>query len=361
MKPKAFLLLLMLLPLMMLSQNRIKDTVYGNVKSVREKLIFLDSVRQTYKLFDIEGDYGHHGFMSREFTMSRFNTFWYTLPFTHYMNYYREYNHKNQITTETWYYKDNSFLTKYEFAYDEKGNLVEEKESDEFGEVITKKWGYDHANRMATLLKSYKEWGGFTFLGYQYNRAGELIATTSYHENEKVNDRKFEYESGRVVRVYHTLPYKLTAGNDPNHKTKVHGEWDTYLYEEYKYDEHGNKTIVTNYSSVIEGTNDAPAVTTYFYDSNNNMVSNSNSPWVFTYDSKSRLILEKNSINGKTYIDNKYTYKGNNLIKLLYTENGKTTTVTFSYKFDSHNNWIEQTKSINGKPLYVRRREIVYY
>lgn len=351
----------MLVPLSMLSQNRIKDTVYGNVRSVREKLIFLDSVRQNYKLFANEDEYGHHGFMSREFTIKRFNTFWYTLPIVHYMNYYREYNDKQRITSETWFYKDNSFLTKYEFAYDDEGNLITERKSDEFGEIITKQWGYDHKNRVATLLKSYKT-GGFTFLGYQYNSSGQLIATNAYRENEKAIDRKFEYESGKLVRVYHTLPYKLIPGDDPKYKTKIHGEWDTYLYEEYQYDEYGNKTAVTNYSSVIEGTNDLPSVVHYIYDENHNMIANSGSPRIFSFDEKNRIVMEKLvERTGKEMIQSKYLYKNENLIKLLYTEDGKTTTVTFSYKFDDHNNWTEQIKSINGKPLYVRRRKIVYY
>ncbi len=135
------IILLLLLPFASFSQNRIKDTVYGNVKSVREKLYFLDSVHQTYKLFADEGDYGHHGFTSKKFTQERFNIFWYSMPIVHYMNYYREYDNSNRVTSETWYYKDNSLLTKYEFSYDERGNLAEEKETDESGEVITKKWG----------------------------------------------------------------------------------------------------------------------------------------------------------------------------------------------------------------------------
>jgi predicted metal-dependent phosphoesterase TrpH len=33
----------------------------------------------------------------------------------------------------------------------------------------------------------------------------------------------------------------------------------------------------------------------------------------------------------------------------------------FEYKFDDKNNWIEQSKYINGKKLYVWKRKIIYY
>ena len=33
----------------------------------------------------------------------------------------------------------------------------------------------------------------------------------------------------------------------------------------------------------------------------------------------------------------------------------------FEYVFDDKKNWIEQTKSINGKKLYVWKREIKYF
>ena len=35
--------------------------------------------------------------------------------------------------------------------------------------------------------------------------------------------------------------------------------------------------------------------------------------------------------------------------------------IDFEYVFDDKKNWIEQTKSINGKKLYVWKREIKYF
>ena len=45
----------------------------------------------------------------------------------------------------------------------------------------------------------------------------------------------------------------------------------------------------------------------------------------------------------------------------MYLEKGITTQVDFEYVFDDKKNWIKQTKSINGKKLYVWKRELKYF
>lgn len=47
--------------------------------------------------------------------------------------------------------------------------------------------------------------------------------------------------------------------------------------------------------------------------------------------------------------------------KLTYSENGTINTVDFEYTFDDRKNWIEQTKSVNGKKLYVWKRDLKYF
>ena len=47
--------------------------------------------------------------------------------------------------------------------------------------------------------------------------------------------------------------------------------------------------------------------------------------------------------------------------KLTYSENGTINTVDFEYTFDDRKNWIEQTKSVNEKKLYVWKRELKYF
>ncbi|NUY80303.1 hypothetical protein HUK80_05305 [Flavobacterium sp. MAH-1] len=57
-----------------------------------------------------------------------------------------------------------------------------------------------------------------------------------------------------------------------------------------------------------------------------------------------------------------YAYNAKGLVsRAKFTSNGKTTICEFKYTFDHKNNWIEQTKTVNGKPLYLRKRTITYY
>ena len=71
--------LLMLFFCAIISYGQQKDTIYGKVKSVREQLFFLDENNQNMKFFSSEGDYGHHGFISPEFTKNRFYSWWYNV------------------------------------------------------------------------------------------------------------------------------------------------------------------------------------------------------------------------------------------------------------------------------------------
>jgi hypothetical protein len=99
---------------------------------------------------------------------------------------------------------------------------------------------------------------------------------------------------------------------------------------------------------------------------------------IYSYDNKDSLTyyqtFEYDKLNRKTKEFNLYTkYPENNisreyfynetdyLNKLLYLEKGITTQVDFEYVFDENKNWIEQTKSVNGKKLYVWKRELKYF
>ena len=57
-----------------------------------------------------------------------------------------------------------------------------------------------------------------------------------------------------------------------------------------------------------------------------------------------------------------YVYNENEFpSKHTYSENGTINTIDFEYTFDDRKNWIEQTKSVNGKKLYVWKRDLKYF
>ena len=106
---KLKLLIIVILSLLYnVSFSQPKDTIYGKIKSIKEQLIFLDENRQNLKLFSTEGDYGHNGFLSEEYTKSRFNIWWYQTYWVHYINYYKEFDENNKLLKVVWNYKDQS-------------------------------------------------------------------------------------------------------------------------------------------------------------------------------------------------------------------------------------------------------------
>ena len=72
------------------------------------------------------------------------------------------------------------------------------------------------------------------------------------------------------------------------------------------------------------------------------------------------MIINLQYPNNKILLE--YVYNENEFLsKLTYSENGTINTVDFEYIFDDRKNWIEQTKFVNEKKLYVWKRELKYF
>lgn len=349
------------------------DSLKGNIRFVREKLIFLNDSIQNLKLFSSEGDYGHHGFFSREFTLERFKNWWYTLPWTHYINYYREYDKNQNIILETWFYKNDSFLREYQFKYDDKENLIEIKEyreRDTLSKVI--RLAYNYYN-----LKTSEIWifpddiSSYLYINYEYNENNLLVKTSRFNEEGHQSTIRYNYNNHKkktqeiLSNPYSWKPYE---GNSKIYSKDTTD--NTYLKRIYIYD---------NYQNLIKETE---------HNYENNYRKNST---VFQYDPKNRLLkktlLDQNDsiLSYWTYEYKKDTYfkikeswilpnfpdnnsvlefaydKNSRIDKLLHEEDKIVNKVEFKYKFDKKGNWYEQIKIVNGKPIYLRKREIIYF
>ena len=137
-----------------------KDTVFGKVKSVKEEIVFLDKNKQSYRIFNTDGDYGHSGFISNEATKDRFYSNWYHSSFVHYLNYYKEFNIKGKALNEIWYYKNGDTLSRYEYTYNEKDKLIQIKEFDGFDKNEFSVLNYtfdDYSNLLKSKLRYYSD------------------------------------------------------------------------------------------------------------------------------------------------------------------------------------------------------------
>ncbi|MEM6685784.1 MAG: hypothetical protein AAF617_08375 [Bacteroidota bacterium] len=387
--------LLFLMGVSSVAQKR--DTIYGQVKSIREELTFLDQSRQNKKLWRSEGDYGHYGFTSARFTKGRFHSWWYHTPWVHYLNYYKEFSEDNKVLKEIWYYKSQDTLRYREFEYTDFGkvakqkeiryrtstttytydthqNLVRTKTVDDKGNIDTKLITYTPDHKVArTTYFDTEDTDEIDVHEHYYDEKGNLISIKKYNECGESYGTLYEYDAkGRKVnRKYHS-PFIKVKKDDDFYSKRAEGGWDR-LDEAYFYDEKDRiiqvnsyrenyeplNTVALNYKRKMNYT-DGLLSSMYIYQWNDTISSYS----LYTYDDEKRrtklqVFMPQFPKNNR---ESTYTYlKDAFPSQLLYKEGGEEVIVTFDYVFDEKNNWIQQTKSINGTPLYVWKRKLEYY
>ena len=383
-----------------------KDTVFGKVKSVKEEIVFLDKNKQNYRIFNTDGDYGHSGFISNEATKDRFYSNWYHSSFVHYLNYYKEFNIKGKALNEIWYYKNGDTLSRYEYTYNEKDKLIQIKELDGFDKNEFSVLNYtfdDYSNLLKSKLRYYSDEPNYYTLEYfMYDKEKRLIETNSINSDAIKSGFKFEYDYlGRKLKKIRKDYYEYNYFDDGSSSYGPVNYSNDKLSELYIYDDKNKLKEILHYYNIYKNENEVNLISkTKNYYNENGLLSRKittnekdtlNSLIEYKYDKRNRLI-EENYIH-KRFIENKedmifdkkninikeiklpkfefvvsrklkYKYDKENIVELIVTEifdKPITTKCSFEYKFDDKNNWIEQSKYINGKKLYVWKRKIIYY
>ena len=383
-----------------------KDTVFGKVKSVKEEIVFLDKNKQNYRIFNTDGDYGHSGFISNEATKDRFYSNWYHSSFVHYLNYYKEFNIKGKALNEIWYYKNGDTLSRYEYTYNEKDKLIQIKEFDGFDKNEFSVLNYtfdDYSNLLKSKLRYYSDEPNYYTLEYfMYDKEKRLIETNSINSDAIKSGFKFEYDYlGRKLKKIRKDYYEYNYFDDGSSSYGPVNYSNDKLSELYIYDDKNKLKEILHYYNIYKNENEVNLISkTKNYYNENGLLSRKittnekdtlNSLIEYKYDKRNRLI-EENYIH-KRFIENKedmifdkkninikeiklpkfefvvsrklkYKYDKENIVELIVTEifdKPITTKCSFEYKFDDKNNWIEQSKYINGKKIYVWKRKIIYY
>lgn len=386
--------------------SQMKDTVFGKVKSVKEEIVFLDKNKQNYRIFNTDGDYGHSGFISNEATKDRFYSNWYHSSFVHYLNYYKEFNIKGKALNEIWYYKNGDTLSRYEYTYNEKDKLIQIKEFDGFDKNEFSVLNYtfdDYSNLLKSKLRYYSDEPNYYTLEYfMYDKEKRLIETNSINSDAIKSGFKFEYDYlGRKLKKIRKDYYEYNYFDDGSSSYGPVNYSNDKLSELYIYDDKNKLKEILHYYNIYKNENEVNLISkTKNYYNENGLLSRKittnekdtlNSLIEYKYDKRNRLI-EENYIH-KRFIENKedmifdkkninikeiklpkfefvvsrklkYKYDKENIVELIVTEifdKPITTKCSFEYKFDDKNNWIEQSKYINGKKIYVWKRKIIYY
>ncbi|MFD2552525.1 hypothetical protein ACFSQP_11950 [Bizionia sediminis] len=364
---KSDLITFSLLFFFSISFSQQKDTIYGKVKLIREKLTFIDK-KQAY---DYEA---HYGFGNPKATTERFNYLWYETPWTHYLNNLKTYNKKGKLEKEKWYYLNGDLVSIYEYKYDKNSNLIEEKETESNYNKYVIKYKYDFENKLrSTLSYSTENPDEYRYTEYIYYENVKPIQIKSFDEFGETTGRKFKYdEKGNKTQIIFHNPNIWVKNNKGSSQVRDSIGHDK-LIQQLIYDDnnylkeiwHFNSNEFNNKKSKLQ------RKTKYKYEGNllthiyNIRVRDTLTNYKeFKYDFKGRIINES-----KIYVNRpdenrtlEYFYNENNyIIKLIFNEKNNPIIIDFEYTFDKQNNWVKQVKSINGEKLFVWKRKIKYY
>lgn len=351
------------------------DSIYGNIKRVREK-VFDISDKDNPRQIEID-EYSD----SMVLIPNDLNLNIYDILFSGsnigYENYERIYNENGDILKNTWFVKKDEFYESTTYKYDKKNRVIRKIDStnnyvsiknhyyedfDEFTNENIISLSFDsnyfnhtikqHKDNKVIIIKHIDEFGNITEYINNYTLNGKLKSTTvkkpeTWRKNEEggwsygVHDSITNVFKSRINeydeknRILKSFEYNYSIKN--NYKAPI-------LLHQVLYNYENNKTTVKE-----------------IYESG--MISSKS----YIYDNQNRIIKYyccSDTISGSNII-REYSYKNGKIVsgKLITKDNGKIEIqkIDFKYKYDDKNNWIEIIKLVDGKERFKRIREIEYY
>ncbi len=339
------------------------DTIYGNPKSVREKVEFLNTKKQNHQFMSGDGDYGHATIFFPKNIKGRFYSYWFEGVDCFYINYYKTFLKNGKPSYEVWYNKDGSFNRKYSYKYDDKNNLIIKKDSGYYESINVKRHYYDYKGNLQTVLSHYlDEYNSYSYRIYKYDNLDRLIREEYYSEEgyHYSFNRFYNEEDDKLIRIERHFPLgKLKTNTNDN---------EIVLYT-YDYDKLGNITRELRFNEETQMVN---RKIVYEYDDFNNLIKRTSYRSLteinvfdrqeYTFNKKNLKIKEKRI---SSTLDNevmKMQYSENNyIIEVNLVKGDKEYKIKFDYKFDKNGNWVKVIKNVNDEPLYIWTREIEYY
>lgn len=344
------------------------DTIYGQPKSVREKVLFLNENKPNYKYFETDGDYGHSMIFNPKNVKNRFLNHWYNNHNCFYINYFKEFHENGKAKYEIWYDKKGNLKRKYEYMYDKNGRIVQIKESDYNSKYVITNITYNFKGKVISTLNYLIDYTNmYSYDTYKYDDSGNLILHNFFDEEGYQYSTFYKYNSNNqlIEKKKHSSYRKITR-EDGITITKFNDSIGTYsLIGQNKYDSNGNKIETINFK---HDTNEVKGRTIYTYDNDNNLTYEGyiNDTTLHSYNkyhyNKENLkigyyySLVKFPIFNKTVL---FNYNDDHYIEeVIYKNEGKKYKINYHYVLDDKGNWIKTTKIVNGEPLYVWTREI---
>ncbi|MEM6517536.1 MAG: hypothetical protein AAF688_15245 [Bacteroidota bacterium] len=350
------------------------DTIYGNPKSLREKVDFYDANFQNYKFLELDGDYGHSLIFTPENVKDKFKRMWYRTSTCFYINYEKNYDSGGLPLNETWYYKNGDVHNEYFYKYNKNGKLIESIEQiDDINRRRIRRLSYDRkGNLVATIAFNEQIENGFgKYSTFKYDSLNNLISYSNFNKDGYADTYYNSYNSkGQLIEESLHAPYFEHEIIKSKSTSDIIPHKPNYVKRRLDYNIDGNIIKEVNY----RGASRDSSMRVYCYNDTKNLVEERYyyKPVDTNRYRIRRLIYDNNLLMKETYSSNSkhdplnqswsYTYNGNGDIKeLTLLVNEKLYNIKYQYKFDRFNNWIEIIKIVDERPLYKWTRRIEYY
>ena len=240
-----------------------------------------------------------------------------------------------------------------EYAYDEKGNLIEETFYDEEGNFVEKiGYKYDSTGKLIQMMHYSESGNALGWTQYEYAPGGEIVNEVYYDENGQISYWfGYAYNADGIVekKIYHEsdgdIAYWYEYDAAGNQLREIHNSSNGKVnwWNELVYDEKGNvlSEVEYDYRGKVNWRGE------YSYDANGNRIKSVTynkddtiSDWrEHVYDREGKILKSTNyKYDGTPYMWVEYTYdeNGNEIKYTEYNENGIAT------------DWRESAYTIDG-------------
>lgn len=260
------------------------------------------------------------------------------------------------------------------YSYDEFGNLSQERVLSANGRMEITSYNYlqlgDSADHIISKMEYSSDPERVELKQYYYNKKNQLIEVRKHSGFRWDYVDYFQYDTyGNMVKelkynVEKRLKYDKSLGFE-----KMKDNLDIYYKYEFTYNKNGSlKESIKGCADYLVAA--ACLKTKYNYDKKGRLVKKEFS-WLdsltsrreYQYNTDNTLkkieYYWRDDQKSKNFID--FVYDNKILTKAIFTDDTTVTVFEFNYKLDTHSNWIEQQKFVDGKLFYTRKREITYW
>lgn len=348
-----------------------EDSLRGNVKKIREKVIYLTEVENPQLLY--YDDYGHSGFNGPESTINKFRDIWFSSNFCYYINYERHFDNKGKITKDIWYGKKDNFMNSYRMIYDKNNRIVSEIDSTK-NSVGNKNYYYERDN--ITMISENSAYSSFSHT-FKHYKNGKIRTLKRFYRDGALHQYRFIYNKNNQLfyRIHIDPNVEEEETEDiysdklkepaPNIYKDIINFYDKknrlIKHQEYELDEHDKDSK----NSVVINQKEYKYIDDHLVREKTVYRTGMESFDQYVYEERGRIskryCCEEDILKAMIIEEYKYNKNSNEVTGTDYTEEGKKYVVSFKYKYDKNKNWIEIIKNVDGDDLYKWIRDIEYY